>query len=73
MKVAPLFKTGLHVGIIHARARDVDAVPVAVGAVYFLSPPLMTAASLSLDRIAGYEGPGPLDQRSASLTFGTLL
>jgi hypothetical protein len=50
-----------------------SAWPVAASALFFLSPTLVVAGAVSLDRVAGFEGPGALERRSASLMVGTML
>lgn len=52
---------------------DDRMVPMAFAAIWFLSPAWVLAGSFSFDRVAGFEGPGPFDRRSASLMVGTML
>ena len=50
-----------------------SAIPVAAGVVFLATPTLVTGASFSFDRVGGFEGPDPFDQRSVSLMVGTML
>ncbi len=74
--VADRWRVGLQSGYIRAYLEDGaewSAIPVAAGVVFLATPTLVTGASFSFDRVGGFEGPGPFDQRSASLMVGTML
>ncbi|HUS63573.1 MAG TPA: hypothetical protein VMZ28_03480 [Kofleriaceae bacterium] len=74
--VVDRLRVGLQSGYIRSWPEAGDewsAIPVAAGVVFLVTPTLVTGASFSFDRVGGFEGPGPFDQRSASLMVGTML
>lgn len=74
--VADRMRVGLQTGYIRFwpdAGDEWSAIPVAAGVVFLVTPTLVMGASFSFDRVGGFVGPGPFDQRSASLMVGTML
>ena len=74
--VVPRLRVGVQSGYVHVSRDGYDpwsAIPVAVGAVLLATPTLVVSGAFSFDRVGGYAGPGPVDQRSAIVMVGTML
>lgn len=78
--LSPKLHIGVQTGIYSTLQNfgDVYGVPLALGALFILSPKINVAAAFSLDRVTGgspegVDGPGAADTRSLSVLFGYMM